>query len=132
MLPAPLPSPKNHPSNDVPMKVVLAIYQQSTKVRDCLLDRLPLVIGRSADADIQLDDRWVSRQHCKVDVQEGVVVVEDLASRHGTLVNDKPITQSKLFPGDTLCVGLSRLVACYENTAADAGGPQEGFEPAFE
>ena len=101
------------------MKVVLAIYQQSTKVKDCILEKLPLVIGRSADADIQLDDRWVSRQHCQVDVQEGVVVVQDLESRHGTLVNDQPITRSKLFPGDTLCIGLSRLVACYENGTVD-------------
>ena len=101
------------------MKIVLAIYQQSAKVRDCILDQLPSVIGRSESADIQLDDRWVSRQHCRVDVQEGVVVVRDLESRHGTLVNNKPITESKLFPGDTLCIGLSRLVACYENGMSD-------------
>lgn len=116
------------------MKVVLAIYQQSAKVGDYLLERLPLVIGRSAAADIQLDDRWVSRQHCKVDVKEGVVVVRDLESRHGTLVNDKPITESKLFPGDTLSIGLSRLVACYENTTAERGvvAPPDGLSPACE
>ena len=114
------------------MKVVLAIYHQTTKVRDCILDSLPLVIGRSADADIQLDDRWVSRQHCKVDLQDGVVVVQDLESRHGTLVNDKPITVSKLFPGDTLCIGLSRLVACYESREADAeaAAQHDGFNAA--
>jgi len=115
------------------MKVVLAIYQQSAKVRDCILDQLPLVIGRSASADIQLDDRWVSRQHCRVDVREGVVVVQDLESRHGTLVNDKPITESKLFPGDTLCVGLSRLVACYENSLVDRdAAPHDGLNAACE
>ena len=116
------------------MKVVLAIYQQSTKVRDCILDHLPLVIGRSADADIRLDDRWVSRQHCKVDFQEGVVVVQNLESRHGTLVNNKPITVSKLFPGDTLCIGLSRLVACYENNEADseATARHDGLNAACE
>lgn len=116
------------------MKVVLAIYQQSVKVRDCILSKLPLVIGRSADADIQLDDRWVSRQHCKVDVHEGVVVVQDLESRHGTLVNNKPITESKLFPGDTLCIGLSRLVASYENCAADGGAiaPHNSFNASCE
>ncbi len=114
------------------MKVVLAIYHQTTKVRDCILDHLPLVIGRSADSDIQLDDRWVSRQHCKVDLQDGVVVVQDLESRHGTLVNDKPITVSKLFPGDTLCIGLSRLVACYEASVADgeATAHHDGFNAA--
>ncbi len=110
------------------MKVVLAIYQQSAKVKDCILDKLPLVIGRSESADIQLDDRWVSRQHCRVDVQEGVIVVEDLESRHGTLVNNKRVTWSKVFPGDTLCIGLSRLVACYENGMTDhaATAPHDG------
>jgi len=103
------------------MKVVLAIYQQSAKVKDCILERLPLVIGRSAASDIQLHDRWVSRRHCKVDIQEGVVVVRDLESRHGTLVNDRPIKESKLFPGDTLSIGLSRLVACYENGSSEQG-----------
>lgn len=116
------------------MKVVLAIYQQSAKVRDCILERLPLVIGRSAAADIQLDDRWVSRQHCRVDMEEGVVVVRDLESRHGTLVNDQLITESKLFPGDTICIGLSRLVACYENGAADHGAtaPHDSLNAAYD
>ncbi len=105
------------------MKVVLAVYQQSAKVKDCILEKLPQIIGRSESADIQLDDRWVSRQHCRVDVQEGVVVVQDLESRHGTLVNDKPVTHGKLFPGDTLCVGLSRLVASYECELAEGAEP---------
>ena len=114
------------------MKVILALYQQSTKVRDCILDQVPLIIGRSPEADIQLEDRWVSRQHCKVDVQEGVVVVRDLESRHGTLVNDKPVTESKLFPGDTLCVGLSRLVARYENsTGGTPTAPHEDLKTAY-
>jgi pSer/pThr/pTyr-binding forkhead associated (FHA) protein len=115
------------------MKVVLEIYHQTTKVRDCVLEQLPLVIGRSADSDIQLNDRWVSRQHCKVDFQDGVVVVQDLESRHGTLVNDKPITVSKLFPGDTLCIGLSRLVACYEASEVDSKAAQhEGLNATCE
>jgi pSer/pThr/pTyr-binding forkhead associated (FHA) protein len=100
------------------MTVKLALYQQDSKVQEFVLDGTDHVIGRSDEADVTLNDRWVSRRHCRIEVREGQVTVHDLGSTHGTFVNDRPISAARLFDGDSLVVGLSRLVA-------DCGSSQE-------
>jgi len=63
---------------------------------------------------VRIDDRWLSRRHCRLDLAEGVIVVRDLGSRHGTFVNGRSISECKLLPGDKLSLGLTHLVAEYE------------------
>ncbi|MEU9285066.1 FHA domain-containing protein [Streptomyces sp. NPDC048275] len=69
-------------------------------------------IGRSADADVPLDDPDVSRLHCAVTVTpEGRVSVADLGSTNGTTldgtrVGTRPV---RLAPGALLRVGESAL-----------------------
>ncbi|MBN3930259.1 FHA domain-containing protein [Streptomyces verrucosisporus] len=69
-------------------------------------------VGRSAEADVPLDDPDVSRLHCTVTVAEsGVVTVTDLASTNGTTVDgaavhDRPVP---LPPGATLRLGESAV-----------------------
>ncbi|MER5742444.1 FHA domain-containing protein [Streptomyces sp. NPDC002225] len=69
-------------------------------------------IGRSADADVPLDDPDVSRLHCAVTVLgDGTVSVADLGSTNGTLldgaaVHDRPV---RLKPGALLRLGESTL-----------------------
>ncbi|MEU9605180.1 FHA domain-containing protein [Streptomyces sp. NPDC048057] len=69
-------------------------------------------IGRSADADVPLDDPDVSRLHCEVTVDEdGRVTVADLGSTNGTAldgrtVGRRPVT---LPPGALLRLGESTL-----------------------
>jgi len=41
--------------------------------RSISLDVLPVFIGRSPDAEIQIDDYWVSQYHCRIDRAGGVV-----------------------------------------------------------
>ncbi|MER7089225.1 FHA domain-containing protein, partial [Streptomyces rochei] len=69
-------------------------------------------LGRSADADIALDDPDVSRMHCAVTVDpDGRVSVADLGSTNGTTldgarVGDRPV---RLTPGALLRIGESAL-----------------------
>ncbi|MFE1055833.1 FHA domain-containing protein [Streptomyces rochei] len=69
-------------------------------------------LGRSADADIALDDPDVSRMHCVVTVDpDGRVSVADLGSTNGTTldgarVGDRPV---RLTPGALLRIGESAL-----------------------
>jgi pSer/pThr/pTyr-binding forkhead associated (FHA) protein len=72
-----------------------------------LADR-PLVVGRSHDADLRLDDEGVSRTHCKVYVRDGLIYVEDLGSANGTLVNGVTIVgATAIGPGDRVQLGLA-------------------------
>ncbi len=89
------------------------------------LDKLPVVIGRSDRATIRFFDTWTSRFHCKIDQEDGRLVVEDLRSSNGTLVNGAGITKTTLNPGDTLTVGISTfeltLQACRFEAAESLG-----------
>lgn len=69
-------------------------------------------VGRSAEADVPLDDPDVSRLHCEVTVSEdGRVAVADLGSTNGTTldgaeVHGRPV---RLAPGALLRLGESTL-----------------------
>ena len=78
------------------------------------LDKLPLVVGRSLEAAIRIVDRWASRRHCEIAESDGSLVVRDLGSTHGTLLNGQPITESPLMPGDKLTIGLTTFLVSAE------------------
>ncbi|MEU1334417.1 FHA domain-containing protein [Streptomyces sp. NPDC005865] len=69
-------------------------------------------VGRSAGADVPLDDPDVSRLHCAVELApDGRVTVTDLGSTNGTSVDGQEITDqpSRLSPGALLRIGESAL-----------------------
>ncbi|MER7342927.1 FtsK/SpoIIIE domain-containing protein [Streptomyces sp. NPDC000075] len=69
-------------------------------------------IGRSADADVPLDDPDVSRLHCTVTVMpDGRVAVADLGSTNGTTLDgvDVGVRAVPLAPGALLRIGESTL-----------------------
>ncbi|MEV6026240.1 FHA domain-containing protein [Streptomyces sp. NPDC052036] len=69
-------------------------------------------IGRSADADVPLDDPDVSRLHCAVTVAaDGRVSVADLGSTNGTVLDGRQVTDRpvRLAPGALLRLGESAL-----------------------
>jgi DNA-binding winged helix-turn-helix (wHTH) protein len=62
-------------------------------------------IGRWADNDVVVDDRWVSRYHARICRQDEQYVIEDLDSRNGTFVNGRRIAEpTVLADGDELQV----------------------------
>lgn len=75
-----------------------------------VLDRFPMIIGRGSEVDIHVEDRWGSRRHCEITEVDGALMVRDLGSTHGTLVNGVLQEESRLEIGDQLTVGLSTLV----------------------
>jgi len=70
-----------------------------------------LIIGRQSGCAIQLPgDPTLSRQHARLSLRDGRVLVEDLGSSHGTLVSGRRIVgPTPLLPGDTLTVGGTTL-----------------------
>lgn len=78
-------------------------------------------VGRSAEADVPLDDPDVSRLHCAVTIgEDGRVTVADLGSTNGTTVDGAPVTArpAHLPAGALLRLGESTLrLASAEGTA---------------
>jgi hypothetical protein len=83
---------------------------------------LPLgvtTIGRGVDCHVTLDDPLVSRRHVRITVGGDRVVIEDLASRNGVLVNGSPIRGlMPLHDGDRLRVGAQELVFCQSGVSS--------------
>jgi pSer/pThr/pTyr-binding forkhead associated (FHA) protein len=69
----------------------------------------PLVLGRSREAPLQVDDRQASARHCGfvLDPVDRELQVEDLGSTNGTFVDGRRVEHSTLAPGTTLRVGAS-------------------------
>ena len=63
-------------------------------------------LGRSADADIRLDDRYASGIHARVFNRSGAYFVEDMNSTNGTLLNSRELHgEAELTPGDLIRIG---------------------------
>ena len=66
----------------------------------------PVVVGRSPSSDIVIDEPYVSATHARFTIQGPALVLEDLGSTNGTMVNghaiDQPVT---LRDGDEVQVG---------------------------
>ena len=69
------------------------------------VSRPEALVGRHSTADVRLPLPDVSRRHCRLQWVEGCWQVFDLNSLNGIYVNDEPVLQAPLHPGDLLRVG---------------------------
>ena len=97
-------------------------------LREVLIDRKRLTIGRRPYNDLLLDDLTVSGEHAIVHTATGESVIHDLKSRNGTLINGAPVMQQQLADGDCVDIGIYRLV--YKVERLESSRPA-GFRPAF-
>ena len=68
-----------------------------------------LLIGRSRDCDVTVEDPNVSRRHAELRNEGGYWVVADLGSTNGIKVNGRRVDQARLEAGDEIVLGLARL-----------------------
>jgi ABC-type multidrug transport system ATPase subunit/pSer/pThr/pTyr-binding forkhead associated (FHA) protein len=69
-----------------------------------------ITIGRTMECDICLDTPTVSRHHARISKRDKVFTLEDLGSKNGTFVNDKPIKLVELIDGDIIRISNFLLV----------------------
>ncbi len=74
------------------------------------LSEKEISIGRDSSNDIWVADRALSRRHCLLVSQTDQVLLRDLGSKNGTLINGLPITEQVLRDGDQIAVGESVFV----------------------
>jgi type II secretory pathway predicted ATPase ExeA len=82
------------------------------------------VVGRTADNDLQIDSRFVSRHHCQIITTRDSCVIEDLNSTNGIVIKAKRVRHQNLNDGDVVSIGRHDLLYVDErvrrNTAARA------------
>ena len=92
------------PASRPPAEVVLEV----NGTRHPVVDRV--VVGRGTEADLRINDPGVSRRHAELRREAGDLVVEDLGSTNGTLVDGERVERRRLSDGATVRVGHTDLV----------------------
>jgi pSer/pThr/pTyr-binding forkhead associated (FHA) protein len=84
--------------------------------------RGPIVVGRHPHCDVRLRSPRVSRRHCCLTEVDGEVLVRDLGSTNGILVNGRWVEAGWLRPGDELSIAhlRYRLEQCPADRASAA------------
>ncbi|MGV9319631.1 FhaA domain-containing protein [Streptomyces sp. NPDC003660] len=68
-----------------------------------------LVLGRSTEADVRIDDPGVSRRHCEI--RTGTpATVQDLGSTNGIVVDGQHTTRATLRDGSRIVVGSTTVI----------------------
>jgi pSer/pThr/pTyr-binding forkhead associated (FHA) protein len=68
-----------------------------------------LFVGRTADNDLQVDSRYVSRRHAQFITNADGTWVEDLNSTNGVFIRGKRVRRHRLQPGDIVDVGVHQI-----------------------
>lgn len=73
------------------------------------ISRPTLVLGRSTDADVRIDDPGVSRRHCEI--RTGTPsTIQDLGSTNGIVVDGQHTTRATLRDGSRIVVGSTTVI----------------------
>ncbi len=83
-----------------------------------LEDGTTVVIGRKK-GDLLLEDPLISGRHCQIVHKDGRVVLKDLGSTNGTLVDGRIVHEIGLKPGAEIALGGVRMVLYVGEDAPD-------------
>ena len=73
------------------------------------LDTDKIFIGRSSTCQIKLKDPLISNCHCLITIVDHHLVIKDLQSTNGMLINGKNTQETKLYIGDIIVIGKTSL-----------------------
>jgi pSer/pThr/pTyr-binding forkhead associated (FHA) protein len=87
------------------MQVVLVMFRADGERKSFSITRDVTVMGRREDCDFRIPLGDISRKHCRLIKEDGVLKIEDLGSSNGTYINGKRVHDAELAPGDTVQIG---------------------------
>jgi hypothetical protein len=95
------------------MEAKLTVVAGNTSKREIRL-QLPTTIGRGTGSGLCIAHPMISRQHCELSDQDGLLMLRDLDSLNGTFLGQQRISEAALRPGDRFTVGPITFRAEYE------------------
>lgn len=119
----------------LPDQIYLNISRAGAPLIQCSLEPGYVLVGRTRQATLHLDQQEVSGRHCLLRVEKGQVTLEDLGSTNGTCLNGHALPSHEpvpVKPGDRIQVGPVCLSLTTQREAAphslplslDVGRPQ--------
>jgi general secretion pathway protein A len=100
--------PPNTDTGHTVARILLASGGKTVMERELKPGRL--VIGRTADNDLQIDSKFISRHHCQIVTQADSCLIEDLNSTNGIYVQSKRVRRYNLNDGDVVQVGQHEVM----------------------
>ena len=88
----------------------------------------PLVVGRTAPADVVVDDGSLSREHARVMLVDGELEVEDLESTNGTWLGGEHVTQARVKAGVEVSFGGVAAILHVRTADATLGLALDGHD----
>jgi diguanylate cyclase (GGDEF)-like protein len=89
-------------------------------------------LGRGQNATVRLSDDGISRKHARIVQQAGEVVIEDLKSANGTMVNGNAVSSMQLLKdGDKIRLGSTTILKFTYNDHLDESFQQQMYEAAL-
>ena len=99
----------------------LLVATDGRTVREIPLTQGRVIVGRTADNDLQIDSRFVSRHHCQITTSANSCVIEDLNSTNGIYVKSRRVRRHYLNDGDVVLVGKHELIYVDERLVRTRG-----------
>lgn len=106
------------------MDVNLILLKKNNSQKAFSLSSGITVIGRRHDCDLRIPLMSVSRRHCQLNRDEGVLKIRDLGSRNGTYLNGKRIDEAVIQAGDYIEVGPLKFVLQIDGEPKDIAEPE--------
>ena len=96
----------------------LILTKAGEVLQDIQLVATRVLLGRSEICDVMVDDRFVSKQHALLAWNHDSVLLIDLNSSNGTLVNSRRVKTRMLRNNDVISLGDHRIKLIYANAGA--------------
>lgn len=106
------------------MEVNLVLFKKNGSRKTFSLPGGATVIGRRRHSDFYIPLLSVSRRHCQLNCDGGVLKIRDLGSRNGTYLNGKQIDEAVIKPGDSIEVGPLTFVFQIDGQPGEVVPPQ--------
>ncbi len=122
-LAAPAAVPRAAGPDEVLARIIVAHAGQRVGERALKTGRI--VIGRTADNDLQVDSKFVSRHHCQITTTADGSVLEDLNSTNGVYVKSKRVRKHHLNDGDIITLGRHEIMYVDERSTRTRSAVQQ-------
>jgi pSer/pThr/pTyr-binding forkhead associated (FHA) protein len=107
------------------MDVKLVLLKKNGAQRVFALPSKVTVIGRRHNCDLCIPLVSVSRRHCQLNHDGGLLKIRDLGSRNGTILNGKAINEAVIKAGDRVEIGPLAFVFQIDGKPQTVTQPQQ-------
>ena len=105
------------------MDVMVVVVEGKEIGREYPITKVKVIVGRDGgNADIQVEDAGISRQHAEISLDKTSWYLRDLGSTNGTLKNGTKIVRSTLRHGEKFKLGETTLQFLCEEKTQRSGG----------